>query len=87
MGAEREFGAFGLDGAFDGGLDHVVVVVQPREVNCEPPILLDLCVMGHEDRPGLVLGRFLARGCFGDDSVGEDFLSQYYTTLPRMFFG
>jgi hypothetical protein len=44
-------------------------------------------VMGHEDRPGLVLGRFLARGCFGDDSVGEDFLSQYYTTLPRMFFG
>ena len=56
MGAECEFGAFGLDGTFDGGLDHVVVVVQPREVNCEPSILLDLSTTGHEDRSGLVLG-------------------------------
>jgi hypothetical protein len=51
--AECEFGAFSLDGAFNGRLDHVVVVVQPREVNCEPSILLYLRVMGHEDRPGL----------------------------------
>lgn len=65
MGAECEFGAFGLDGTLDAGLDHVVVVVQPREVNREASILLDLSMMGHEDRPGLVLGGFEARGCFG----------------------
>jgi hypothetical protein len=66
MGAECEFGAFGLDGAFDGGLDHVVVVVQPREVNCEPPILLYLSVMRHmrTARPGLVLGCLLRAWMF-----------------------
>ena len=82
MCAECEFGAFGLDGAFDGRLDHVVVVVQPREVNCEPPILLYLSVMGHEDRPGLVLGWFEARVCFGDDSNVVEGISIATLTRP-----
>jgi hypothetical protein len=46
----------------------VVVVVQPREVNREASILLDLSMIGHEDRPGLVLGGSKRVDALGDDS-------------------
>ena len=90
MGAERKFGAFGLDGAFDGGLDHVVVVVQPREVNCEPPILLYLSVMRHmRTDPGLCPGKSSSRV---DVSVMAVFVKKTFyrnTTRPYLecFFG